>query len=321
MSVLTAYANMTLAEAHKREGYDGMYEVLGELQTAHDFMDEIPFYPANNGDYHKYLQGKRLGKGGFSKANAPVPTISSSADELSEPVKLYEGDSKIDNRVLAGVKDKRATRDSEDAMNLEGMIGDWIYNVFYSNSGDAFKGLAARRATLGDYCINVGGSGSDLSSMWVFEFGPAGFHMRYNSNGVPGIVNKDMGLRNTKAPTGDGEMWAWIRHYEIWAAIILRNERAMIRLPNIETTGETNNLISDPAKVILAKNKLQSFGRNAISFVNRTLKAQIDTAAFNKTNAAFSVRDIKEFGPMTSIASLPVRCIEQILDTESAIAS
>lgn len=320
MGTLTSYKYMTIAEANKREGYDDQAAVLGELQQKNDFLDEVPWMPASGGAYHKFLQAKRLGTGSFSKANAPVPVISSQADELTEPVKLYEGDSPVDERILKGVKNKYAVRDSEDAMNLEGLINDWIYNLIYAvGNPDSFQGLAARRATLGTYCLGLSGTGSDLSSMWIFEFGPAGFHLRYNTDGSPGIVNEDRGRHSIPAPTGSGNYWAWIRHYEIWAAIVLRNERALIRLCNIETAGSTNNLISAPEKVIQAKNQLQNVGRNAMGFVNRTLKAQVDTAAWNKTNALFSIQDIKDFGPMTMIAGLPIRMMEPLLDTESAL--
>ena len=322
MGTLLAYKNVTLAEATKREGYDDEAAVLGELAPEEDFLDEVPWYPASNGAYHKFLQGKRLGVGAFSKANAPVPSISSQADELTEPVKLYEGDSEIDERVLNGVKNKRAVRDSEDMMNLKGMLGDWIYNLVYTaGDPDGFKALTARRPSLGDYCLGVGGGGSDLSSMWIFEFGPAGFHLRYNTEGSPGIKNEDRGRHKVTAPTGSGNYWAWIRHYEIWAAIVLRNERAMIRLANIESAGSSNNLIDNYKQVIKAKNILQNVGRNAMGFVNRTVKAQIDTAAFEKSNALLTIQDIKDFGPMTMFAGLPVRMMGSLLDTETAITA
>lgn len=321
MGTLTAYRHVTLAEANKREGYDDQAAVLGELAPEEDFLDEVPWYPASNGSYHKFLQGKRLGTGSFSKANSPVPTISSNADELTEPIKLYEGDSEIDERVLNGAKDKRAVRDSEDMMNLKGMLSDWMYNLIYAaGTPDAFKGLAERRPSLGDYCFGLSGTGSDLSSMWIFEFGPAGFHLRYNPSGSPGIKNEDRGRHKVPAPTGTGSYWAWIRHYEIWAAIVLRNERALIRLANIESAGSTNNLISGYKTLILAKNTLQNYGKNAMGFVNRSVKAQIDTAAFEKSNAVLTIQDIKDFGPMTMFAGLPVRMMGSLLDTESAIS-
>ena len=53
---------------------------------------------------------------------------------------------------------------------------------------------------------------------------------------------------------------------------------------------------------------------------NRSVKAQIDTAAFEKSNAVLTIQDIKDFGPMTMFAGLPVRMMGSLLDTESAIS-
>jgi|GEM_PF-1140502 len=331
MAVITANTPLSLAEANKRAGYDDAASVIAELQQMHDFLDEVVFLPATHGSYNKQLQAKRLGKGSFSKANAPVPVVSSSADLLTEPVKLYEGDSQVDERVLQGVEDAYAVRDSEDAMNLEGMIQDWIYNLIYANEGDtpdAFKSLSRRRGALGtDKTVwSLGGSGSDLASIYVFEFGKSGFFLAYNRSGTPGMRNEDRGRHYVPAPTGSGNMWAWVRHYEIWAALVERNRRALMRLCNIETTGSANNFldatIGQGIDVFISmKNWLPRAGRNAVAFCNRTLKGQIDNAAYAKSNVYLSIREVQNYGPITFIAGIPVRLMEPLLDTESAVTA
>ena len=93
MSALTAYANMTLAEANKREGYDDAHAVLGELAKLIDVLDVFPWMAASHGTFNKQFQAKRLGTGSFAAVNAPITKISSSGDYIEEPVKLYEGES------------------------------------------------------------------------------------------------------------------------------------------------------------------------------------------------------------------------------------
>jgi len=321
MGALTAYKNLTLAEVNKREGYDDMAAVVGELAQQNDVVDEFPWFPSTHGAYNKQLQAKRLGKGAFATVNGAVTAISSETDYITEPVKLYEGDSQIDTRALASADDPYKVRDSEDALNLAGLIQDWVYNLFYAgvSTPDAMKSFNQRRAALGTYCIGGGGSGGDTSSLWTFEFGPSGIYLAYNKSGVPGIVSEDRGLNLVPIPNGTGNMWAWVRHYEIWAAIVLRNERAMIRYANIETAG-TTNIFSPGDYIKFVKNRLPLGGRNAVSFANRTLKGQIDADAYNKTNAAYSIRDIADFGPVTLISGIPVRMCEALIDTETVVS-
>ena len=324
MPTLTAYSPLNLAEVQKRAGYDNAAAVVGQLAKRNDFLMDCPWYPASHGAYHKVLQATRLGEGTFGKANGPVGVIVSQAEETTEPVKMYEGDSPVDDRLLASATNPMKVRDSEDAMNMEGLVQGWIYSLIYGNelsTPDGFKSLSRRRPKLvAGYTVGGGGTGSDLTSMYLMEFGPAGFYMAYpEGSGSPGIKNEDRGRVYIAAPTGSGNYWAWVRHYEIWAALVLRDERALLRYANIESAGSSN--IFSATTFIGLKNKLPSMGTNAIAYANRTLKAQIEADAYNKSNAAYSVSEIEGFGPITRITGVPVRVMEGLLDSETAITA
>lgn len=322
MATIVANTPLTWAEVNKREGYDDAASVLGELMQLNDFLDEVPWRPSSHGAYNKQLQAKRLGVGGFSKVNGPVTVIASQADELTEPVKMYEGDSPVDERILRGCIDPYSVRDSEDAMNLEGATQDWMTALIYNNATenpDAFKSITRRRGTLvANRTWGGGGSGGDTSSILLFEFSTNGFYLAYPQNSSAGLVNEDRGRNYIPAIIGTGNMWAWVRHYEIWAAMVLRDDRALQRIANLETAGSTN--IFDPIAFIKAKNAMPRVGQQAVAFCNRTLKAQIDNNAYAKTNVWFSIREVQGYGPITQIAGIPVRMMEALIDTEAVVA-
>lgn len=323
MSAVNAYAQMTLAEANKRAGFDDAYAVLGEIQKMIDILDVMVWKPSTNGTYTKHFQASRLGTGAFAKANSALTKISSTGDYVEEPVKLYEGESQVDERVLKGVTNPVEVRDSEDVMNLEGAFQDWAYNLFYGNEGsnpDNFRSFDRRRASLGTYCIGASGTGSDLTSVWTLEISPATLHLAYPPNsGTPGMKNEDRGRQRVAAPDGLGDMYAWCRLYEIWAAIVMRNERSLIRYCNIESAG-ASNIFSVTDYVRYVKNRLQNTGKNAHAFMNRTIKGQLESVAYSDTkNGALTVRDIENYGPMTFIAGIPIRMHEGITDAETAL--
>jgi len=325
MSVITQNSALSWTEALKRLGFDGEAEVMGEVSQQNDFLDECPFLPANQGIYNKQLQAKYLGKGAFSKAYGATTPISSGTDEITEPVKLYEGDSNIDDRVLKGV-DARKVRDSEDILNFNGLVQDWLYQLVYVDQGDypdAFKGLYARRKTLSTakpYTVWGGsGTGSDVTSVLLFEFGPSGFYMTFPpDSGAAGFHNEDRGMHSLPVPSGSGNYWAWVRHFEIWAGIVLRNSRAFLRYANIETAGASNTFSA--STFIKMKRELPSVGRNAVAFANRTVMGQLDDLAYNKANISYHLREIQGYGPITHCAGVPFRMYEPILDTETAIS-
>lgn len=321
MATIVANTVLTWAEVNKREGYDDAASVIGELLQTNEFLDEVPWRPSTHGIYNKQLQAKRLGKGAFAKANGPITMISSQADEITEPVKMYEGDSPVDERLLRGANDPYKVRDSEDAMNLEGAIQDWQSNLIYGNEGDTpdgFKSIMRRRANLvANRCWGAGGSGGDTTSLLIFEFSPSGFYLTYPGGVSAGLVNEDRERHLVNVPVGSGQMWAWIRHYEIWAAMVLRDDRALQRIANIESAGSSN--IFDPATFIKAKNQLPRLGAMSVAFANRTLKSQIDNNAYAKTNVWFSIAELQGYGPITRIAGVNVRMLEALVDTETQV--
>lgn len=323
MAAVNAYEQMTLAEANKREGYDDAASVLGEIAQMIDVLDVMLWKPSTHGTYNKQFQASRLGTGEFSTANSAIPVISSTGDYIEEPVKLYEGESQVDDRILRGTKDPRAVRDSEDVMNLEGAFQDWAYNLFYGSEGsnpDNFRSLDRRRASIGTYCINGGGSGVDLTSAWTLEISSSGFHLAYPpDSGTPGMKNTDKGMQRVDSPDDAGQMYAWCRLYEIWAAIVMRNERSLIRYANIESAG-SSNIFSITDYVRYVKNRLQNVGRNAVVFMNRTLKGQLEAVAYGDvSNGSLTIKEIEGYGPMTFIAGIPIRMHEGITDAETAL--
>lgn len=324
MSVILQNKHLTLVAATKAQGYDDFAAVLGEIQMQMDFLDDAIWFPTTHGSYNKAFQARSLGKGAFSKTNGAVPIIASDGEEVVEPVKLYEGDSYVDERVLKGVVDAYKVRDSQDAMNMEGMLQDWLYNLIYAtlaSSPDGFKGFAARRPTIDNKtCFSFAGTASGaLSSGYLIEFSRRGFYMAYPEGaGTPGFVNEDRGRNSVPAPDGNGNMWAWIRHYEIYGALVERNPRALIRLANINPAGGTGDFASAP--FLKAKRWLPSGGRGAVSFFTRNVAARIDEHCASKSNAAYGIRDIEGYGPVSTIYGVPVRIMDPLLETEATVS-
>lgn len=326
MAGLTAYAQMTLPEAYKRLEYDSLAASLGELAQMIDLLDVMPWMKATNGAFNRQFQASRLGSGTMSRANQPVPTISSTGDILEEPVKLYEGQSMVDERILQGVDDPWVVRDSEDGLNMEGAFQDWAYQVFYGNDGtspDNFFSYDRRRPALtgyAPYVVGAGGGGSDLTDAWTLELSPNTLYMCYPPNsGTPGFHNEDRGRIWATSVTGTGNNWFWARLYQIWGGIVLRNQRALIRYANIEYSGSSNTFsISDYIRYV--KNQLQGMGRNAFCFVNRYIKGEIEAQAYSDTkNGALTVQAIEGYGPVTFIGGIPLRMHEGIPVNLSAL--
>jgi len=323
MSGISTYASMNLAEAMKREHYDDRAAVIGKIAYGNDPLQFLQFYPSSDPTYNRQLQQTRLASGSWGTVNAPLVSDTGATDIIDEPVKLYEGESKVDDRVLKLSKNPLQLRDSMDYEYLEGAMQELAYDIFYGSEAtdpNCLRSFARRRASLGSFCISASGSGSDLTSAWVLEQGRSLLYIAYPENtGSAGLTDEDMGLQRVTAPTGTGDMYAWCRKYSFYGAIVVRNDRALVRYCNIETAGASNLFsVTDFVKLVLPS--LAHMGRGSIMFVNRTLMGQISAVAYGDTkNGALTVRDIEGYGLVTHICNIPIFLHEGITNAETAL--
>jgi hypothetical protein len=319
MALITAYNNVTLAEAQRSVGWDP--GSLGELQRRYAFTDNVPWYPTNRGLTNRQVQADRLPSITAGKLNGSIGTGAGGRSVIEEPVKLYQLESHVDERLLKGMtaEQAQATRDSEDEMIMEGCLGGVEGKVIYGNDGsspDDLRGLALRRPSIGTYCLNMGGTASgSMCSAWLIELGRKGFHFGYPPGTVPGLTSEDKGLQRVASVDGAGDYYAWCRLYEFWGAVILRDNRALIRIANI---GSATPLTAD--KVIEGRNILPGMGRDAALFVNRSTKTAIDKAAYNKTNLSITTAELPGYGAVSYIGGVPVLLSEAILDTDTTVS-
>jgi len=208
---------------------------------------------------------------------------------------------------------------------MEGAFQDWAYNLFYGVDGtspDNFNSFASRRPAITGYAPYVvsGGGATALTSAWLLELSPDTLYLAYPANsGTPGFKNEDRGRLPITALVGTGMYFAWTRLYQIWAAIVMRNARALIRYCNIESGGTAHSFVVRDF-IHYCKSQLQNMGRNSFIFVNRYVKGQIESGAYSDTmNGALTVQAIEGYGPVTFVAGIPLRMHEGITIAETAL--
>jgi hypothetical protein len=321
MALIQQNQTKTLAEVNKLSGNVDTGNILAELAQNNSLLDELPWFPSTHGSHNETFKAKSIGGGGFTKINGGIPIVGSSGDVFKEPVRLYEGESEVDDRLLTAADNPFAVRDAYDVMELEGILQGFNHELIYANpinNPDAFKGFALRRASLGPYCRDGGETGTGLTSAWLMELGKKGVFLTYGKSGSPGLKNEDRG--RFRKPAADGNpYYVWVRHYEIWAGINIGNERAIQRYANIAADDSSGTF--DPKVIISMKAQLPTIGGgSAVLFVNRSLFSQIEQAAWDKSNMAYTITDFKDFGPVVKVAGIYVRPEEAISENESAIA-
>ncbi|MFA6734179.1 MAG: major capsid protein [Sphaerochaetaceae bacterium] len=315
---------MNLVEANKRAGYTNKAELLAELLKHNSLMQMLPWYESSNKTYHKSTKATRLGHGDFTGPNQGYDIITSQADQTTIPLVEYGAVSMVDERIIQEADDPVKARRVEDIMNMEGMAQHFTDLLFTSDgtSIKSFKGLMPMRSSIGDYVWSSGGStAGKMTSAWLIEFGLSGLNMRYGSGSAVGFTNEDKGLFQVLDDDGK-PYWAWENLYRISGAPEIKQDRAVLRLANIDTSKTTHGSTGWIDTDILSRmiDTLPNFGDNAVLFVNRLVHSQIRSLCYEKGNAAFSFLDITGFGKVQSVLGIPVMLQESITNTEAVVA-
>jgi hypothetical protein len=326
MAVLAQNKPFTLAEANKMSGNIETANLLADFQQRNTFLDEVTWFPTTHGSHTEELRAKHLEGGEFTEVNGGIPSIGGTADIIKADVKIYEGESEVSDKLLQFADDPYKARDNYDKINLEGILQDFNKRILYPRTvGDtkAFVSLTERKSKLDqkNFVFSAGGTGTGLTSAWLFEFGQKGFHFIYGKHTSPGLSNEDRGMLNRPAPDGNGFHDVWIRRYSINAGIIEGSARAVMRLCNIAVDPD-DPAHFDPKDLIL---KMKPYlptpgGGNAVLFVPPSVYGQIEAAAWDKGNASFTTSEIENFGVLVRIVGIPVRPWDAISENESEVA-
>ncbi len=117
---------------------------------------------------------------------------------------------------------------------------------------------------------------------------------------------------------GTNEFLGWTTHFKQKLGFVVRFDRCVQRICNIEPAGVAN--IFDPDILVRRLNAMKQRGKGAIIYANETVLSQMDIDAMDKANVLY-----QPSGPygdaLTHFRRSPVRLVEQILDTETALAS
>jgi hypothetical protein len=153
MAILNQNKPFTLAEANRMSGNVETANLLAEFQQKNDFLDEVPWFPTTHGSYTKEIRAKGLDGGEFTEANAGIPLIGGSTDVIEVAVKMYEAESRCDDRILQTADEPYQAREIYDKIKLEGFMQDFNRRLLYpktANDDKAIRTLTERKAAISD---------------------------------------------------------------------------------------------------------------------------------------------------------------------------
>lgn len=323
MSTLTVRGQLTLLELAKRTANKELLTIAEVLNETNEMLDNAIWVEANQLTSHVTTIRTSLPTGSFRAINEGVVEEASSTRQVVEPMGMLEAYSTVDKKLVDMAPNPSEFRSNEDKAFIEGLGQTLQETLIYGNRADDYKefdGFSVRPdwdATTDSYVWDAGGSGADTTSLWLIQWGVDKVHLIYPSGSQTiGVKRDDLG-EQTVYDSEYNPYQAYRSHFTIDCGLVIRNPRNVQRIANIETSGATN--ILDDNDIVKALNQMVQRGAGAIIYCNRTLLSQMDILAKDKTNVSYTSAEV--FGKQTTLfQGHPVRLVEQILDTETAIA-
>lgn len=323
-TTINPYKQLTLAEQANRIDPKGNMATIAEILTEeNEILLDAPYMEANNTWAHKVVRRSNLPAGSWRNLNDGVGKEDTQTNVVWEQTGMLESYCRVDRALVDSMPNPRQYRMDQARAFIEGMGQTQAYTMIYGNhesDPEKFTGLAPRMATLDNYYIINNGGSTTLTSIFVVQWGPGKVYMIYpRGHANMGIEHQDLGEQRVEGSTSNTWFQAYVDHFMVYCGLAVEDPRCIGRICNIDT-GTASYLFNED-KLIELLNNMPGGGKGSTIYVNRAVKTQMEIALKDKSNVNFSQSEGLGGVPVLQFRGHPVRLVDQILLTESAISS
>jgi len=329
---LTGTTVATLGDIAKRLDKDGKIDKIVELLSeTNEVLDDMLFQEGNLPTGHKTTIRTGLPEVAWRLLNYGVPQSKSQTQQITDTCGMLEAYAEVDKALADLNNNTSAFRLSEDQAFLQAMNKEMASTLFYGDTAknpERFLGLAPRfntldktKAATAENVINAGGSGDDLTSIWLTAWGANTVFGIYPKGSKAGFQHTDLGevtLQTTLANGQTGQYQGYRTHYKWDIGLVVRDWRYIVRIANIKLSSITDdNLIKYmiQASELLPDEKL---GR-PVWYMNRSTRTRLRLAKANKSNVQLTPETV-EGKKVLTFDGIPVKRCDGITCTESTIS-
>lgn len=340
----------TLIDVAQREGPDGKPLFLAEMMSqTNEILDDAPMVEANEKTGHEFGFRDSIPSGAWRSYNMGVGYSKSTAGKARVGIGTLAAYSQIDRDLAEDSGDPEAFRESEDIAFMEGLSQTWAETLVYGNTvtnAAQFMGLApfyntkstatAKNAT---NVIDAGGVGSSNTSFWLIGWNEGTFYCVFPRAGHAGLDMQDKGDTVPGYDSLGNRFEAYTSYFRWRGGLVPQDWRNGVRIGNIDTTAAgllgpnppdlfaymIQSMYLPPA---LGKRQSgigstdaprdRSVGVRAVFYMNRTGLHYLHLQAVRNRNVLVRMDDYAG-RPVTGFLDIPIRCVDQIINTEGRI--
>lgn len=325
----------TLLDVAKRlePNGSGIMPIAELLSQENEMLIDMPWFEGNLPTGSRVTVRTGLPEVIFRKLNGGVPNSKSTTAQIDEACGILEGRGQVDVDLAMLNGNTAAFRLSESSAFIESMNQTMQRNVIYGNTDvnpEGFMGLAPRFNTLStssaltaNNIINAGGTGSNLASIWLVGWGANTVHGIYPKGSRAGLVHKDLGEGD--AFDAEGRRFrAFMDQYQWKCGIAVKDWRYIVRIVNIDVNALTKNAAAGADLIDLMTQALELIqslnGVRPVFYMPRSIRSFLRRQTVNKVASGTLEYDNVAGTPTLRFGEVPVRRVDAMLRTETAIA-
>lgn len=329
MGVLTSN-NPTLADVASRMDDKGnISDIIEMLTETNEILEDATWLEANGFTEHKTTVRSGLPQGTWRMLNYGVQPEKSTTVTIKDSMGMLESYALTDKALADLNGNSAAWRLSEERAFVEGMNQNLANTLFYGDTSatpQRFTGLAPRfnskAAENGQNIIDAGGTGNDLTSIWLCVWGPNTLHGIYPKGSKAGLVIRDLGEDTVKDAEG-GEYQAYRTHYKWDAGLTLRDWRYVVRIANINWQQLTKDAQAGADLIDLMTQAIEllpnaNMGR-AVFYVNRKVRSFLRRQIANKVVGSTLTMEQVAGKHVVSFDGIPVKRSDALLLSEAQV--
>lgn len=322
---------LTLADWAKRQGPDNKQAKIVELLSqTNEILADMVFKEGNLPTGHRTTIRTGLPSATWRMLNYGVQPSKSTTAQVTDATGMLETYSEVDKKLADLNGQKAEFLLSEAQAFIEAMNQEMSETVFYGDTNvhpQRFTGLSARfndkSAKNGVNIIDAGGTGSNLTSVWLVVWGENTVHGIYPKGSKAGLEQDHLG-EVTLLDENGGKYQGYRTHFKWENGLTVRDWRYVVRVANIDISKLTKNpdaqgAIDLPDLLIQAIEMIPnlSMGKPAL-YCSQQIRSWMRRQIKNSKNVNISMQDIAG-KKVVSFDEIPVRRVDSILTTESQV--
>ena len=330
-------SNPTLADMMDRLDPQGnLADIMEVLTETNEMLDDVTWVQANNKFSHRTTVRTGLPKVTWRKLNYGVQPSKSTVAQVTDTCGMLEAFAVVDKKLCEMNGMKETWRASEERPFVEAMSQTLQRALFFGDSSkdpEQIMGLAPRfsvkdpkKAANGVNIIDAGGTGTDLTSIWLIGWSPNTVHGLFPEGTKAGLYKEDLGEGSAHDPDG-GEYRVLKTHYGWDCGLCVRDWRYVVRIANIkesllksippdENSATGHNLYELLVKAV-AKVPSLSGARFAL-YCNRTVETYLRLQQMNSRNVQLSLNEVGG-RKVLSFDGIPFRRVDALEFTEAQV--